>query len=511
MPPPPLVPAPPPAGGMTAAAALVSTRVTDAATAERTWHAKLSALGARSTLRTAGRARVGGEPRRRSLSGASLDAGLVGVPVVWKSASTRTLLAGDTCAGGTDVGLAPGDDNTGRQRWLLVAVPGAVGEYNVMVYEGRECSGGCWFLGASGREGAGVRLWPEDDGSGRQRWVFTQRGDSRFTISLAGGKADDAVFLGADGDRGARLVSGERGERVAWDVAVVPYCDAAEAPPAGAAAGQEEDDDDVESAPEEDEEASRNTHVPRLALRRLPWLTERQVDMIMQLVGLPENSTPKWFNNYGYIEFLGDGRGFTATIFGACSGTGDLHLVLQELSKVKDRSKTCDRLLEYKDAVGRKKGDDIRGIEGIKPLIQKLGDDPAWQEAVWRAFLKLYWTFALEWADKRGSAAGRPGPRITSVAGRGFMLDTAVNHGANRESFQPIINRMRRPDARDERAWLEDFARARMDLLRSGYQELDTSGTGDRCRLWLPLLADNPDLRPPIKAYKGYWGKFTLT
>lgn len=478
----------------------------------RRWHARLRALGLPTTLRHAQQGPRGGpDRRRRSLSGTSLDTGLVGVPLVWTAAGGQVLSA-ETCEAGSDVGLWPEDDDSGRQRWVLQEA-GARGEYNVVVHAGRDCSGACWYLGAAGHEGGGVRLWRADDGSGRQRWVFTQIGDARFVIALAGGKADDKVLLGVDSAAGAsrvRLFS-KRGDRTKWGVSVVPYCEDDDPPGALPPPAPEADDDDVQSAPENDDESSRNTQVPRLALRRLPWLTERQVDLIMQLVSLPENSTPKWYNNYGYIEFLGDGRGFTATIFGACSGTGDLRLVLEELAKVEERSKACDRLLEYGDALARKRGDDIKGIEGMKPLIERLGDDPAWQEAVWRAFLKLYWAFTLDWAEKRGGAAGRPGPRIDSVAGRGFILDTAINHGANGESFEPILSRMRRRDSKDERAWLEDFAGARMELLRSGYQELDTSGTGDRCRLWMPLFAGNPDLQPPIKAHHGYWGKFTLT
>ena len=65
-------------------------------------------------------------------------------------------------------------------------------------------------------------------------------------------------------------------------------------------------------------------------------------------------------------------------------------------------------------------------------------------------------------------------------------------------------------DAKDEAAWFRAFADAREKMLRSGYQDLDTSKTGDRCRLWKAVAADNPRLDTPFAAYAGYWGKFTI-
>lgn len=469
--------------------------------ARRRWHAKLSALQAARGAR-AGTAALAAS--RRSLAGSSLDPAYLGVPLTWKAPDAGGLLA----VSGQGVRLdAPGDDG-GRQLWELREVPGAPGEYNVVEYSGGSGEP-CSLLGAAGPVGRDVVLWSGDDGSGLQRWVLSHiGGDARFELALAGGKADAKVFLGADA-HGVRLYS-RRSARTSWDAGIVPYCEDIEPEEPTIDVG-DASADDVDSAPELDESSSRNTHVPRSVINTLTWLSERQVDMIMQLVSLPENGNPKWYTHYDYIEFLGDGRGFTTTIFGACSGTGDLYLVLQELDKIQGRSDACDRLLDYKDKLRKKRGDDIDGIEGMKPLIRSLGDDPSWHDAVWRAFLKLYWTFALEWAQKEGAASGRPGPRITSVAGRGFILDTAINHGADMDSFKPIVQRMRHKDTKDELAWLEDFAQARLDLLRSGYQQLDSSGTGDRCRLWLPLFRDNPNLAPPIKAYRGYWGKFTLT
>jgi hypothetical protein len=93
------------------------------------------------------------------------------------------------------------------------------------------------------------------------------------------------------------------------------------------------------------------------------------------------------------------------------------------------------------------------------------------------------------------------------------MLDTAINHGADYDSFMDIVKRM--PDSArgsgDELTWFRAFADAREKMLKSGYQDLDTSRTGHRCKLWKDLVDQgNTALQPPFKAWKGYWGSFTI-
>src|SRR6185437_7226410 len=44
----------------------------------------------------------------------------------------------------------------------------------------------------------------------------------------------------------------------------------------------------------------------------------------MELVSSAENSSLDWKKQYGYIEDIKDGRGYTAGIIGFCSGTGDV-------------------------------------------------------------------------------------------------------------------------------------------------------------------------------------------
>lgn len=253
-----------------------------------------------------------------------------------------------------------------------------------------------------------------------------------------------------------------------------------------------------------------STHIPSsaqadLALRS--GLTADQCDTVLQLICLPENGRKEWWKHYNFIKRLGDGRGYTATIFGACSGTGDLMMILDALATIK----SDHALLKYRPALKKCRGEDVTGIQGMLIDVPALGEDDAWQRAVWRVYVDLYWKFAARYAARTGECAKRPGPVLQTPLGKGFMVDTAINHGADVGCFDKIIKRMRRPDATNEIDWLTDFMKTRKKMLATGFEQLDTSKTGDRCRLWTKLLKEgNTQLLRPITAYSGYWGRDVL-
>ena len=244
-----------------------------------------------------------------------------------------------------------------------------------------------------------------------------------------------------------------------------------------------------------------DTHIPAEIVSQLAPLgfTESQADTILSLISLPENSTLDWWQNYSFAKRLGDGRGWTVTIYGACSGTGDLLMILQELEKINPNHK----LVKYISPMKKTKGEDIRGLENLGKDINSLGDDKEWQQAVWKIYIKLYWSFARNFADK---LVNRPGAKLTSPLTRGFMVDTALNHGSDMSSFNPILKAMKNKDEMDEATWFLDFCNSRRKLLKSKFQDLDTSGTGDRCTLWSELFqTGNVNLNRPMVLYKGYW------
>lgn len=70
---------------------------------------------------------------------------------------------------------------------------------------------------------------------------------------------------------------------------------------------------------------------------------------------------------------------------------------------------------------------------------------------------------------------------------------------------------MIKPDETDELRWFADFAESRRKMLKSGFQHLDTSKTGDRCTLWTKIAeSGNTMLKRPIECFPGYWGRVTL-
>ena len=243
------------------------------------------------------------------------------------------------------------------------------------------------------------------------------------------------------------------------------------------------------------------THVPEGVTAQLATMgfTEGDADTILSLISLPENSTLDWWDNYNFAERLHDGRGWTVTLYGACSGTGDLLMVLEELQKINPDHK----LIKYIKPMKKTRGDDVTGLESLGKDINNLGDDKEWQEAVWKIYIKLYWAFARNFADK---LINRPGPKLTSSLTRGFMVDTALNHGPDIDSFNPVLKKMRNKNETDEGKWFLDFCEARRQLLKAGYQDLDTSKTGDRCTLWANLFkTGNVSLEKEFSVYKGYW------
>ena len=249
-----------------------------------------------------------------------------------------------------------------------------------------------------------------------------------------------------------------------------------------------------------------SAHMPANIAPQLSALgfTEMQADTILSLISLPENSTTEWWENYNYAERLGDGRGWTVTLYGACSGTGDLLMILKDLQKINPRHK----LVKYIPAMEKTKGEDVRGLENLGKDIHSLGDDKEWQQSVWDIYIKLYWNFARNFSEK---LINRPGAKLTSPLTRGFIVDVALNHGANLESFGPILRGMKNKDEQNEAKWFLDFCESRRKLLKSGFEDLDTSKTGDRCTLWADIFKEkNTSLTRPIKCFRGYWGDATI-
>ncbi|MFE6979095.1 chitosanase [Streptomyces sp. NPDC057682] len=214
-------------------------------------------------------------------------------------------------------------------------------------------------------------------------------------------------------------------------------------------------------------------------------------DIAMQLVSSAENSTLDWKAQYGYIEDIGDGRGYTGGIIGFCSGTGDM-LGLVELYTRRTPDNPLARFLPALRAV-----DGSDSHEGLDP-----GYVPAWQEAARdEAFRRaqdderdrVYFDPAVA----RGKADG------LGVLGQFAYYDAFVMHGDGDDgaSFGAIRERALRqaePPGRggDETAFLDAFLDARVWAMRQEEAHEDTSRVDTAQRVF--LRAGNLDLDPPL-------------
>ncbi|TMW69424.1 hypothetical protein Poli38472_001580 [Pythium oligandrum] len=156
---------------------------------------------------------------------------------------------------------------------------------------------------------------------------------------------------------------------------------------------------------------------------RLPFksvsgnVTLEQLDTIMSLVSIAENSKVEWWTNYDYCEDIGDGRGYTMSLVGFCSGTSDLLGVVRDVAK----AKASHRIAQFVKPLQAVDGTPShKGLGSLCSTIHS-NNDATWKAAVWGGIRREYWDPATNWAAKHG---------LTSALSKGFLFDVALNHGA---------------------------------------------------------------------------------
>lgn len=224
-----------------------------------------------------------------------------------------------------------------------------------------------------------------------------------------------------------------------------------------------------------------------------------QDDVIMSLVSIAENSDIKWWNYYNYIENNRDGRGYTVSICGFCSGTGDLLEVFLELQKINPSHILC----KYIPALRKVSGGNVTGLSGLVTDVKNLGDDKQWQTAVWIILLRMYWGPAMDLCAKYGCVLP-----IT----KGEMYDTCINFGSDSVE-SPIISKIKAlPPSKggDEVVWLKEF----LAIKRVHITEIDlslNSGQPDRVDLWVSVLnKGNVNLLRPLNGLSCYGDSFAI-
>ncbi len=214
-------------------------------------------------------------------------------------------------------------------------------------------------------------------------------------------------------------------------------------------------------------------------------------EIAMELVCSAENSSLDWKAQYGYIEDIDDGRGYTAGIIGFCSGTHDmLELVELYTDRVPDNP-----LASYLPALREVDGTDSHdGLDpGFTDAWQEAAEDEAFQQAQNDERDRVYFNPAVSQGkeDELG------------VLGQFAYYDAIVMHGDGDDdtSFgairQRALDQADTPaDGGDEVTYLNAFLDARVWAMEQEEAHSDTSRVDTEQRVFLD--ADNLNLDPPL-------------
>ncbi|MEV6298334.1 chitosanase [Actinoplanes sp. NPDC051861] len=375
----------------------------------------------------------------------------------------RPVLASSTSSVSWDAtGATDGDPGT---RWSSVAGPGTQW---LRIDLGAAQEVRRVRLAWAGEFAEAYRIQLSDNGS-----VWT---DAYRTVSGNGG-VDDVKNLAATG-RYLRVLATRRGSGGGyslWDVRA--YGPGPAAPM-------------TESAP-----AARSAGVPGPAAG---LSAAAKKETALQLVSSAENSTLNWRREYGYIEDLGDGRGYTGGIAGFCSGTADMLAVVSEYTK----REPGNALARYLPALRAVDGSDSH--EGLDPGFtgawREAAGDPAFRRVQEDARDRMYFTPAVRLAEADGLRA----------LGQFAYFDAAIMHGAG--GLREIRRRAaaaQRPPAQggDEITYLVAFLDARAAEMRTEEAHSDTSRVDTAQRAF--LRHTNLDLTTPL-TWSVYGDRYTL-
>ncbi|WP_312888694.1 chitosanase [Nonomuraea rhodomycinica] len=225
-------------------------------------------------------------------------------------------------------------------------------------------------------------------------------------------------------------------------------------------------------------------------------------DIAMQLVSSAENSSLDWKAQYGYIEDIDDGRGYTGGIIGFCSGTHDM----LQLVELYTQRKPGNVLAKYLPALRKVDGTDSH--KGLDPNFTKdwksAAKDPVFQQAQNDERDRVYFDPAVRQAKSDGLRA----------LGQFAYYDAMVMHGPGDDklSFGGIRKSAlakAKPPAQggDETTYLDAFLDARKAAMKAEEAHEDTSRIDTAQRVF--LRKGNLDLDPPL-TWKVYGDSYTI-
>lgn len=226
-------------------------------------------------------------------------------------------------------------------------------------------------------------------------------------------------------------------------------------------------------------------------------------EIAMKIVSSAENSSLDWRAQYGYIEDIGDGRGYTGGIIGFTSGTGDMLEVIQYYTGLKP-----DNILA-KYIMALQKVNGTPSHAGLDPTFTKdwksAASDPLFQQS-------QDWMRDTSYFDPAVTQAKSDGLR---ALGQFIYYDAIVMHGPGNDplSFGGIreaaIKKANTPaEGGKERSYLGTFLDTRKAAMLAEPAHSDTSRIDTAQRVF--LQQENFDLEPPL-SWKVYGDAYTIS
>lgn len=214
-------------------------------------------------------------------------------------------------------------------------------------------------------------------------------------------------------------------------------------------------------------------------------------DIAMQLLSSAENGSTDWRAQYGYIQDIEDGRGYTAGIVGFCSSCGDMLMVVQDYTQFEPNNV----LAKYIPALQQVYGSSSHA--GLDPTFvsdwKEAARDPTFQLAQNSTIDTVYFDPAVTKAMADG---------LTPL-GQFIYFDAIVMHGSGKDpaSFDSIRSKalsLAKTPAQggNETMYLNAFLDVRKSVMLSDPAHADTSRIDTEQRLLLEQ--GNVNLTAPL-------------
>ncbi|MGP4042783.1 chitosanase [Streptomyces sp. 2A115] len=197
-------------------------------------------------------------------------------------------------------------------------------------------------------------------------------------------------------------------------------------------------------------------------------------DLAQQIVSSAENSSLDWRAQYGYIEDIGDGRGYTAGIIGFTTGTHDLLVLVERYTK----DHPDNALARYLPALREVDGSDSH--EGLDPGFttawKEESEKPAFRRAQDTERDRVYFDPAVRLAERDG----------LGTLGQFIYYDAIVMHGPGTD---PGFYGLRRDamaeadtpaEGGDEKAYLDIFLDVRRKVMKAEKRDTSRVDTAQR-------------------------------